>query len=636
MFNRTCKLKANTITCISLNKSHLKFSLLNSFIQKILVGLVIGLCSTFFISPVEADEEDIVQVSFTKGESSNPQLMIFDNIVYNVWFDNSTGNYEIFFSKSTNASMNFENTINLSNNNGTSAFPRMVVNDNYVHVTWYDYSPGRSDIFFARSMDNGASFETINLSQNNGVSFNPWIKAYENNVYVVWNDETPHLPNIQYQSPENVDIFLGDLDILIATSHDGGAKFDVLNLSNSSQMSVNPRIAVSGSNVYVVWDEQTKTSDEIYFSMSTDNGTKFSESINISRSDVTSNRAGIQVSGDNVYIIWHEISQETSDIFFAVSNDNGLSFSLPINLSTGEGSPSLTRDTQMAIAGNNVFVVWSNHHINNGIFLAKSSDGGRTFGEPINLNDFKNAEYGQLAVHDDKIYVIWAEQFFGNKEIFLRYSLDGGESFGSKKNISNDGSESNLFVLGPQIALMEDDVFVVFERKDTDSSNLYLSILRHKELQPGILLLQTINGTVNVEIGIEEKIEPEIPVTFILKFFDSETGKLLENVNYSFLVHDVKGNIMIGNLNQKAVEGLGTQTVTFEETGSLTIVIDIDGIGVEQPYDKKYAGKTSYLITVVPEFPIGVVGVMIIAMIVGIVIKKLRSPRVLTNTIQID
>jgi len=299
---------------------------------------------------------------------------------------------------------------------------------------------------------------------------------------------------------------------------------------------VNPRIAVSGSNVYVVWDEQTKTSDEIYFSMSTDNGTKFSESINISRSDVTSNRAGIQVSGDNVYIIWHEISQETSDIFFAVSNDNGLSFSLPINLSTGEGSPSLTRDTQMAIAGNNVFVVWSNHHINNGIFLAKSSDGGRTFGEPINLNDFKNAEYGQLAVHDDKIYVIWAEQFFGNKEIFLRYSLDGGESFGSKKNISNDGSESNLFVLGPQIALMEDDVFVVFERKDIDSSNHYLSILRHKELQPGILLLQTINGTVNVEIGIEEKIEPEIPVTFILKFFDSETGNLLENVNYSFLV----------------------------------------------------------------------------------------------------
>ena len=290
----------------------------------------------------------------------------------------------------------------------------------------------------------------------------------------------------------------------------------------------------------------------------------------------------------------------------------------------------------MAIAGNNVFVVWSNHHINNGIFLAKSSDGGRTFGEPINLNDFKNAEYGQLAVHDDKIYVIWAEQFFGNKEIFLRYSLDGGESFGSKKNISNDGSESNLFVLGPQIALMEDDVFVVFERKDIDSSNLYLSILRHKELQPGILLLQTINGTVNVEIGIEEKIEPEIPVTFILKFFDSETGKLLENVNYSFLVHDVKGNIMIGNLNQKAVEGLGTQTVTFEETGSLTIVIDIDGIGVEQPYDKKYAGKTSYLITVVPEFPIGVVGVMIIAMIGGILIKKLRSSRVLANTIQID
>src|SRR3972149_9527510 len=627
MFNPICKLKTDTLTCIKLNKSHLKFFSLNNSSQKILVYLVIGLCSSFFFLHVEADKGDIVQVSSTKGESYRPQLMVVDNSVYLVWTDTSPGNNDIFFSRSTNDAMNFENIINLSNNNGTSAFPRMTVYDNNVFVTWYDYSPGISDIFFARSMDNGSSFETINLSQNNGVSFNPWIRVNENNVYIVWNDESPHLaPNI-HRDAGDIDVFLGDLEILIATSHDSGSKFDVSNLSNSQGMSSNPRIAISGSNVYVVWNEETITGYEIFFTKSTDNGTTFSEPINVSRSDAESLDAGIQVSGDNVYIVWHESAQDTSDIFFAASDNNGLSFSLPINLSTVEGIPSLTRDTQMVASGNNIFVVWYNQNINNGIFLAKSSDGGRTFGAPINLNDFNNAEFAQIAANNDKIYVIWAEQFLDNKEVFLRYSIDGGESFGSKINLSNDDSESNIFVLGPQIALGNDDAFTVFERKGIDSSNLYLSILSLEESQPGILLLQTNNGAVNVEVGIEEKIETEVSVPFTLKFYDSTTGKLLENVNYSFLVHDVEGNIMINNLDQKAVEGLDIQTVTFAETGSYTIIIDVKGLGEDQPYDNKYTGIANAVITVVPEFPSGIIVVMVLAVIPIILVGKFKHYR---------
>jgi len=627
MFNPICKLKTDTLTCIKLNKSHLKFFSLNNFSQKILVYLVIGLCSSFFFLHVEADKGDIVQVSSTKGESYRPQLMVVDNSVYLVWTDTSPGNNDIFFSRSTNDAMNFENIINLSNNNGTSAFPRMTVYDNNVFVTWYDYSPGISDIFFARSMDNGSSFETINLSQNNGVSFNPWIRVNENNVYIVWNDESPHLaPNI-HRDAGDIDVFLGDLEILIATSHDGGSKFDVSNLSNSQGMSSNPRIAVSGNNVYVVWNEETIAGYEIFFSKSTDNGTTFSEPINVSRSDAESLDAGLQVSGDNVYIVWHESAQDTSDIFFAASDNNGLAFGLPINLSTMEGIPSLTRDTQMVASGNNIFVVWYNQNINNGIFLAKSSDGGRTFGAPINLNDFNNAEFSQIAVNNDKIYVIWAEQFLGNKEVFLRYSINGGASFGNKINLSNDDSESNIFVLGPQIALGNDNVFTVFERKGIDSSNLYLSILSLEESQPGILLLQTNNGAVNVEVGIEEKIETEVSVPFTLKFYDSTTGKLLENVNYSFLVHDVEGNIMINNLDQKAVEGLDIQTVTFAETGSYTIIIDVKGLGEDQPYDNKYTGIANAVITVVPEFPSGIIVVMVLAVIPIILVGKFKHYR---------
>ena len=41
----------------------------------------------------------------------------------------------------------------------------------------------------------------------------------------------------------------------------------------------------------------------------------------------------IAVSGNNVYVIWEDDTPGDFDIFFAASNNNGTSFGTPINLS---------------------------------------------------------------------------------------------------------------------------------------------------------------------------------------------------------------------------------------------------------------------------------------------------------------
>ena len=63
----------------------------------------------------------------------------------------------------------------------------------------------------------------------------------------------------------------------------------------------------------------------------------------------------IATVGNNVYIVWHRITGP-SDIFFASSNNNGLSFQYPINLSNTPGSPSFS--SQITADGTNVYVAW--------------------------------------------------------------------------------------------------------------------------------------------------------------------------------------------------------------------------------------------------------------------------------------
>jgi len=596
---------------------------------RLIFSLVLGcaLGFSFLFSQLTAEQIEPINVSNSKEKSDLAQLSVLGNNVFVVWRDKSTGDKDIYFVKSSDEGLSFEKPVNLSDNEGPSAFPRMAIIGDNIYTTWYDYTPGQSDIFFAKSIDNGNSFETINLSDNKGVSYNPWVAAYQNNVYVVWNDETPTVTQLNITKPLNVDVVLGTLDILLATSSDSGSTFAVSQLTDSSGYSWNPRIAVNENNVYVVWNEKTDSNDEIFFSASNDNGKSFSKPINLSLTASTSQDAAIKVYGNHVYVIWQESLMGGREIFFTKSDNNGLSFGGPTNISNRGGNAELDRDTQMAVSESNVYVVWSDISVNGGVFLTKSSDNGISFSKPIKLNNFENAEFAQIVLHDDEIYVVWNENMLGNEEVFLRRSHDSAQTFGSIENLSNDEAKSNFFVMGPQIALSENKIYTVFERETAETSDLFLKVIgKDQILQEGMLHLETDNGAVTVELNIG-KDSPDIakPSAFELKFLDSNTGDLLENVHYSFEIVDFEGNKIVNNENQQAEAGTAFENVQFSKSGPTTINIDVIGTGVEPPYETKFSGNTSTVITIVPEFPLGFIGVLILATSVTIFLRKFKG-----------
>ena len=133
-----------------------------------------------------------MNLSNNEGNSFDPDLDVTGKNVYVTWVDDTPGNNDILFRKSTNEGNSFGSTKNLSNNEGNSDNPQISSLGTAVRIVWQDETQGNSDIFFKASGNRGDSFEyTRNLSDNDGGSFNPMIISAEDNVYTVWQDDTP-------------------------------------------------------------------------------------------------------------------------------------------------------------------------------------------------------------------------------------------------------------------------------------------------------------------------------------------------------------------------------------------------------------------------------------------------------------
>src|ERR687895_2149984 len=107
---------------------------------------------------------------------------------------------------------------------------------------------------FVKTTDRRATFtSTKSFSNNTGDSTNPNVAVSGNNVYVAW---------------EQVDINstsgASNSEAMFAKSSDSGGTFTgAKSLSNSPGDSTNPNVAVSGNNVYVVWEDDSAGGSEI-------------------------------------------------------------------------------------------------------------------------------------------------------------------------------------------------------------------------------------------------------------------------------------------------------------------------------------------------------------------------------------
>jgi hypothetical protein len=88
----------------------------------------------------------------------------------------------------------------------------------------------------------------------------------------------------------------------------------------------------------------------------------------------------------------------------------------------------------IATSGNYVYVVWPSNKTTSDfeIMFKDSTDGGKTFGEKINLSNSAgiDSERPQISASASNVYVTWWERNQTMNEPVMRISNDNGKSFG--------------------------------------------------------------------------------------------------------------------------------------------------------------------------------------------------------------
>jgi catechol 2,3-dioxygenase-like lactoylglutathione lyase family enzyme len=186
--------------------------------------------------------------SWTSHDSEYPAIAADPLGDLHVAFRDSTpGNFEVYYKRSTDEGANWWSIQRLTHASGEAKYPAISADSlGNPHVVWYEDTPGNDEIFYRKSTDKGALWSWTaqkRLTWNSGESAHPAIRVDSSgNPHVAWYDNTP-----------------GNLEIFYRKSTDGGTSWmPSKRLTWDSEWSWTPSIAIDYlGNIHVVWYKYT-------------------------------------------------------------------------------------------------------------------------------------------------------------------------------------------------------------------------------------------------------------------------------------------------------------------------------------------------------------------------------------------
>ncbi|MBN1995648.1 MAG: exo-alpha-sialidase [Anaerolineae bacterium] len=146
----------------------------------------------------------------------------------------------------------------------------------------------------------------------------------------------------------------------------------------------------------------------------------------------------IDPNRDYSYLVWIDNTGGYSTIYATRAQADGQTLSEPviINQSLDRAfNPILAVD-----AGGTLYVVWrTRHHLDMGIYFARSTNVGQTWSKSTRINDeIRRAFNPSLAVDSQgHLYIAWQNRAGINAGIYLAHSSDGGQTWIEERRVAN-------------------------------------------------------------------------------------------------------------------------------------------------------------------------------------------------------
>jgi hypothetical protein len=279
--------------------------------------------------------------------------------------------------------------------------------------------------------------------------------APDGNLYVIWQTR---MPIAGRRFPAS--------DLRLARSTDGGRTFEpslTINDDKGGQPSSHTfhDLMVDGQGtVFASWIDGRTTEDtrrartndggehhhggsmepgslgpEIRVARSTDGGRTFSASVVVDRDACPCCRTSLARGPDGtLYVAWRKVyAGDVRDVVVARSTDGGASFAAPVRVHQDQwvypGCPHAGPSLAVDSAGT-LHVVWyTGAEGRAGLYLVRSRDSGRTFDEPVKLNQgaaFVPVSHARLVASGDAVWIAWEDRAVAGGRVRLsRSGADG-------------------------------------------------------------------------------------------------------------------------------------------------------------------------------------------------------------------
>jgi len=285
------------------------------------------------------------RLSNNSGASEVAVIAASGQNVYVVWQDLTPGNYEIYFRRSTDGGATWHNAVRLTNNTGFSGYPQIAVYQDSLYVVWEDDTPGNMEIYLRKSTNRGSTWQAAKrLTNNSSGTIYPTISVDIENIYLAYADNGT-----------------GSYELYFKRSADYGATWLTAKRLTYNAIDSQNRgayITTNGANIYIVWMAYPSGNGEIYFRRSTDRGATWQNAKRLTNNAGTSNFPTIAVSDTNVYVAWYDDTPGNKEIYFRKSTDNGATWQAIQNLSNNTGEST---DPAIATNSTRIFITWTDY-----------------------------------------------------------------------------------------------------------------------------------------------------------------------------------------------------------------------------------------------------------------------------------
>ncbi len=407
--------------------------------------LSISLCLMMLtVSTVRCEWSRDIRVLNRPGGSETPRLLIHKgvfHIFFYDWYENEPGIYQAW-SSDQGLNWQVQEVTGIPASVRDAKFPHAVSDGEKIHLVWEDECGDAPGIYYRRSSSNGLYWEpSVRINHYVNYSRTPCIAADgSGGIYIAWWDVVSGVTNIY---------FARSLDGGTTWEWNPDRALTEIEYEVDSEA---PRIISSDAgHLYLTWRDNRDgypqggySPYEIYYLRSEDRGEHWNSiperlSPDLPTSYGISRSPNLYLDGSGrLHLTWWE-DNRGDNLYHRFSTDDGITWSKINQLSDfgPEHMPPLnwsTSYTSMCSDESDVLHLVYYSHIRSPqsyrtagqIFYTRSSDGGANWSEPEIFYKGYTACEPQIASNDGQLYVAWADDrdnYYGN-EIYFRTTVE--------------------------------------------------------------------------------------------------------------------------------------------------------------------------------------------------------------------